>query len=326
MRISSILVHEFMSPDILSTCPHLPASAFSRNQVPRWHFSTLEGAVDCAPADLQPAVIHLYKECLLQRVPVIVHVCRCLGVSCGSFRGRVALCCPLLPSACWKQDSCLGVPLLQCVCSWSSGWMSVTAICCGLSFSAGRNKGKWWMLLPWSGLQEKWDKKKKENLQLFMYSWITQTDVLSKCNCINPYFKGKGQVMPKSHFSTNSLGFICCLHKHSSGSTAGRHKYDSWSGKIGLVWKIQPRTASASMLMNKKCRELFMKKKIIWLSQTSSHLLCFTKNLRCSLIVAVAQCPCCCIVLVVETWSLLVTTGRIIDPIAYLQLHVKYLD
>lgn len=110
MRISPILVLEFIPPDILSTCPHLPASAFSRNQVPRSHFGIWGGAVDCAPANLQPETIHLYKECLLQRVPVIVHICRCLGVNCGSFRGRAALCCPLLPSACWKQDSGLGVP------------------------------------------------------------------------------------------------------------------------------------------------------------------------------------------------------------------------
>lgn len=221
-RISPILVHEFISPDILSTSPRLPASAFSRNQVARSHFGIWGGAVDCAPADLQLEMIHLYKECVLQRVPVIVHICRCLGVSCGSFRAGWPCAAPCSPQHAENKIQAWGFPLLQRVCSWNSGWMSVTAICCGLSFSAGRNKGKWWMLLPWSGLQEKWDKKKK-NLQLFMYSWITQTDVLSKCNCINPYFKGKGQVMPKSHI-LQTLSFVCCLHKHSSASTAGMHK------------------------------------------------------------------------------------------------------
>lgn len=220
MRISPILVHEFISPDTLSTYPHLPASAFSRNQVTRSHFGIWGGAVDCAPANLQPEMINLYEECLLQRVPVTVHICRCLGVNCGPLGAEWPLAAPCSPQCAENKILAWGFPLLQCICIWSSVWMSVTAICCSLSFSAARNKEKWWMLLHWSGLQEKRDKKRKT----FNSSWITQTDVLSKCNCINPYFKGKSQVVPKSHFFTNSLGFICCLHQYSSGSTTGMHK------------------------------------------------------------------------------------------------------
>lgn len=132
MRISPLLVHEFISPDILSTCPHLPASAFSRNQSPRSHFGIWGGPVDSASADTQPEMIPLCKECLLQRVPVIVHICRCLGVNCGSFRGRVAPCCPLFPCAGNKILAWGFLLLLQpCICSWSSGWVCAAAICCG---------------------------------------------------------------------------------------------------------------------------------------------------------------------------------------------------
>lgn len=143
---------------LVLTCLHLLSPEI---RLPDHNFGIWGGAVDCAPADLQPEMIHLYKECVLQRVPVIVYICKCLGVNCGSFRAGWPCAAPCSSQHAENKIQAWGFPLLQRICSWNSGWISVTAICCGLSFSAGRNKGKWWMLVPWSGLQEKWDKKRK---------------------------------------------------------------------------------------------------------------------------------------------------------------------
>lgn len=105
----------------------------------------------------------------------------------------------VFPTECWKQVLGLGVPTAAMFLQLKLG---LDVCSCHLL---------WFVILCW----QKWGKVmcaaalkwlageigKKEKAPLFMYSWTTQTDVLSKRSCIKPYFKGKGQAVLKSHFS-----------------------------------------------------------------------------------------------------------------------------
>lgn len=237
MRISPILVHEFISLDILSTCPHLPASAFSSSQVPRSHLGIWGWAVDCAPANLHQKWFICIKN-------VSFRWSLSLCTSGGILEWAVSPLGPGWPCAPSCSPQCAenkilawGFPLLLCICSWSPGWMSVPAICCGLSFSAGRHKGKWWMLLPWSGLQEKWDKKREtsnsscilESHRLMSCQNVTASTHTSKRkvkSCQNLTFSQTLWV--SSVASTNTpVG----AQQECTSKTLGLVKLD-WSGKF----------------------------------------------------------------------------------------------